>query len=537
MARPRLRVPAIPYFSPWTGLFIGLVSFAAWHALITGLAPPTDWDALAYHLTLPKLYLSSGRIEELPWLLHSHWPHLLELLYAVPLTAAMDNAAAVLHGLICAGLVLALWRSTRQELGPRAAGIATILFVAQPVSLRLYGAAHSDGGVAFFHFLACLALWSWRKQPAPGRLAMAGILSGCAAACKLLGLIPAAGLGLWVFLEARRRGRGLSSATLYGACVLALVLPWYVKTWMGAGNPFWPFASSWLGGRWEVQAVAASLKRITLFSWPLDLTLLFRYHPQFLLIPAAAAAAWAWWNKSSWPPFVKFLFFPALPYFAAVAAHHEAWRFLFPLFPALAALSGWGLAQAWGRVGKLRWVAAALILTGISPLLAASQNNQLFVVLGLRSSRHMAPPREIYLNRSLDHHRFFGRAEGVLPPGSRLLLFREIRGYYLNADYLWGDPNIQGVIAYARLADPEALRKRLEELGVTHILINEALGMYAPGFGYYDRRTLDLMDGVLARWSRPLLREDGLALYALTRAGLLGPSVARQESANPSKGY
>ena len=497
------------------GVLAGLLAYLAWHALITALAPPTQWDVLAYHLALPKLYLRSGRIIGLPWLLHSHWPHLMETLYAAPLSAGMDNAAALLHASACAALVLATYRAGRKLLGPQAAWIGAALLAAQPVMLDLAGTAHSDGAFALFHFLACATLWSWAQGAGRGRLAAAGLLSGLAASTKLLGLVPFAVLSLWVLARSWREKRW-GPAAIFTACGLAVVLPWLLTAWIRAGNPFWPFLSGLFGGRWGASYIELRYLRSNMFHWPPEPGLVLLYGPQFLLFPAVGLALCAALRRAAWPPFLKFLLMPALFYFPAVARHHEGWRFMLPMMPALALSAGY-CAQLCAERAAGRLVAAALLLFGLSPVLRATENNQLFAVLGLRSASEPASARrDVYLGRSLGHYLFYRRASALAGQGAKILLFREIRGYYLDADYMWGDPLNQGLIRYAGLAGPGELAAQLARLGVTHVLINEGVEMYSESPDYYDKRTLDMMGELLRNRARPLLRDGGLALYQLT---------------------
>ena len=97
---------------------------------------------------------------------------------------------------------------------------------------------------------------------------------------------------------------------------------------------------------------------------------------------------------------------------------------------------------------------------------------------------------------------------------AKVLLYREIRGFYLDADYLWGDPGNQGLIRYADIPDEGGLRRRLAELGVTHVLVNSGLGIYQPGRGDYDAHVVALMDGVLSSGHR-VLGAGAFALYEL----------------------
>jgi len=494
--------PALPAGGPLLG---GLLAFCALHAFVIALAPATEWDVLAYHLALPELYLRAGRVLEAPWLLHSHWPHLLEALYGVPLALGMEGAAALLHAAACAALVYASYRCARERLGAQAAWLAAALLASQPVLLRFAGTAHSDGGFALFHLLACLALWSWEETGSRGRLAAGGLLSGFAASAKLLGAVPTAALALWVLSRSWKRERSLRPALLFAACAGAVVAPWYLKSWLWAGDPFWPF----LSGGFD------AYRQSNLFSGMSEAGLALRYGPQYLLVPAAGFAAWAALRRWEWPPFLKFLLLPAVPYSLAVALHHEGWRFMLPMYPALALSAAWGASRMLERGGLERAAAAALLLFGLSPVLGAATNNALFPVLGLRSSSEPAAhPRELYLDRLVDVNRFYREMLPELPPQSKVLLFREVRGYRLKTNYLWGDPLNQGLIRYARLDGPEALLARLRELKVTHVLVNEDTPMYRESPGYYDRRTLEMMAQVLSD-AREVRRRGKIALYRL----------------------
>jgi hypothetical protein len=54
-------------------------------SLVSALAPPAglDWDGLAYHLAVPKMYLAHHRVFYVPFLSHSNFPFLTEMLYAL----------------------------------------------------------------------------------------------------------------------------------------------------------------------------------------------------------------------------------------------------------------------------------------------------------------------------------------------------------------------------------------------------------------------------------------------------------------------
>ncbi|MBI5202655.1 MAG: glycosyltransferase family 39 protein, partial [Elusimicrobia bacterium] len=343
----RGRRPSLGLRPGWIGVLQGLLAYSAWHTLILALAPPTEWDVLAYHLPIPKLYLSWGAIREIPWLLHSHWPHLMEAFYALPLAFREDGAAALWHGACCWALVAATWAAAREELDEKVAWIAAAAVAAQPTFLRIAGTAHSDGAMALFLFLAGWCLWRFDGSRERRWLWLGAAFSGLGASCKLFGAAPAIAWTMWLALRSRR------DAALFAAASLAIVAPWYAKAWLGAGNPVWPFFSSVFGGAWGASLLEKPYLVSTRWPWPPDWELLIRYGPQWLLGPLAFLALAS--GRARPPRFVLFSLLPALALFPVVLRQQEAWRFLLPLFPALGMLLGWWALKA------RSWAAAAAV--------------------------------------------------------------------------------------------------------------------------------------------------------------------------------
>ena len=140
----------------------------------------------------------------------------------------------------------------------------------------------------------------------------------------------------------------------------------------------------------------------------------------------------------------------------------------------------------------------------------------MFAVLGVRSSiTPNAARRPLFAERNVDVAAFYREARAALPPRAKVLLFREVRGYGASFDYLWGDPMNQTLIDYRRIADPDALARRLQALGLTHVLDHPGSHLYREDPGYYDARTLGLMAECLKRRARLMLTREGLALHEL----------------------
>lgn len=508
----RVRVPMFEGAPPWKTLLLAALAWAGWHFLATGLAAPTAWDALAHHLALPKLYLQAGRILEIASVPHSHWPHLADILYGVPVAFDRPQAASFLHAMVCLMLALAVFQTAKRHFKEPAAWLAAALVAAQPAMLALAGTPHADGWLALYHFLACVCLWQWNETGRRTWLVAGGLLSGLGACMKLPGLALLLLLAVWIQIQTVRKHRQprYLALTLFFLPGFALVAPLLFKTWWFAHNPVWPWASWLFGGAYGAPWVAENLKRINAWHLPEQKALLWNYGPQYLLVPCAGL----WWlaRKEMLPKFLGFLFLPMVPYLLLFMNHHEIWRYMMPFYPAFALTAGWGLSVVLEKRRGPRLAAFALSLVGLLPLLGASQNNALFFITGMTSkSDPRLSPRQTYLAKMIGEYDFLTGIGGHLARGDKVLLFREVRGFLVDADYLWADPPGQGLIRWDRLESPRAALERLKELGVTHVALNRRL--YADP-GIYPPRAIALMEGVL-RSSRLIFRRGAGELYTL----------------------
>jgi len=513
-ALPRPARPKLPRLMPAAGAAAGLLAFAGLCVILRALAPATDWDVRAYHLAVPELYLRAGRSLPLPWLIHSHWPHLMETLYALPLAAGRDGAAALLHAGAAALLVFGVFLAGSAAGGPVAGWSAALLLAAQPALLREAGTAHCDAGAALFALAAAAALARAEKESGDGWLAAAGLLAGLGAACKLTMLAP---LAAWTLRLALRR-RPRAAAVFAGAAAL-MVAPWFLKEWLASGDPVWPFAPRLFG----LPAAAAALgsRAPSRWSFPPPAWMLSFDGPGYLLLPLAGLAALSRRARAAAPGALeRLLWIAAGPLLLLVWREHGVWRYLMPVWAAGALAAGRGAADAFAARGPRRAAAVLLLVAGAAPIIlppdSRTPNNELFAVLAPRPTRTPgADRRELFEDRSVDVASFYRETASVLPPRAKVLLFREIRGYRAGFDYMWGDPMNQVEIDYASLPDPAALCARLKELGVTHVLDHPASTLYREDPAYYDARTLSLMSGCLRAGARVVLARDGLALHQL----------------------
>ena len=433
----------------------------------------------------------------------------METFYCLPLAFGCDRAAALIHVLACAVLIVAVYCAAKEEIDGESALLAATLLACQPVLHYVMPDAHSDGALTLFHFLACLALWQWRKSEALGWLAASALLSGLAASCKLQGLALTLALGAMAFRQKPKAGlQFLALAALFCG-------PWYLKTWFEMGNPVWPFLSSIFGGRDHPAFLAAQLREFNGWVFPRDLPMLIlRYGPLYFLLPFIGSGLLAA-RKQPLPKFLGFLLIPALPLALISCWSHEFWRFMLPALPALCLAAGWWASRLIIAGGWRKAAAIGLMAAGMTPALGLSQSNELFFVTGLRSQLHPeAPPRENYLDRAADYYPFYFNVNALLSDQEKVLLFRETRGYYLDVPYHWYEIELENEVEANDWRDPKPLLARLRELGVTHIVMHREYG-WNGSFTTLPRWEAALMEKLVAAHARLLLRQGSYSLYKI----------------------
>jgi hypothetical protein len=490
-------------------LVVGGTLIATLAALwLHALRPDVATDADVYHLTLPRLYLEHGGFYRVPWSVYSNWPLGLELLFGAAMAAADHVLASQLHfafGVLAMGLAGVLAASDlAQSPGRRAAAalaaLAATLVLANGVVLFEIRVAYADLAQAFFLALGALLLERARAGAEPPRrtLLYAGLCCGAMASLKpngFFGAVPLAAMALWLAARAPSR-EGEAAGTqwprspvvllLLAAPAALLALPWVIKSWLLTGNPVYPFLHDLFGGPdWNAQLgdrFARWQRSIGMGREPLDYLLLplrvilrgdFGYarfdgelHPGWIVfLPVAIAAAHTDGR-------CRRLLAMSGMFFALWAASAQQMRFLIPILPLLAAAAARGswlcVAAASRRSRALAGVLAAgatIAAAGLLVQSAAVYTNQAPRLLH-DYARYGARLHEMV------RHPVYRFVDEELPGDAKLLLLGTNRGFFVPRAYLADSffEASQVVAAFSDVASEAAARRRLHELGVTHVL-------------------------------------------------------------------
>ena len=158
--------------------------------LVLASVPPVSRDALTHHLAVPKLWVEQGGIHELPAIVFSYYPQLLDLLYTLPLIFGHDIAAKYIHFAFALLTALIVFLFVRRRLGPSWGALAGLLFLTVPLIVKLSVTVYVDLGLIFFTTGALFASVIWLENPAQTKwLVIAALCSGLALSTKYNAII------------------------------------------------------------------------------------------------------------------------------------------------------------------------------------------------------------------------------------------------------------------------------------------------------------------------------------------------------------
>jgi len=524
----------------WLVLLVlgGIVMLALGYTLLANaLAPPHSYDAVAYHLAIPKLYIKAHRIIYIPYMVYSNWPLGAEMLFTLGLLLGSEVLAQLLTwwmAILIGGGLLALAHGRLPNLtGP----LAVAVFFSVPMVLSLAGTGLIEIPLTCYVFLAIYAFWRWRETAAPGWFVLSALLSGCAAATKLNGAAIAIVLGFGVLvseLMARRPARAMRLFVWYGLLSFLVVLPWYGKSWMLAGDPLWPFllpvfngqdwdalGTEYLLGYLRTTNLAPTLKNWLLAPWYLTTNgeqfgsfLLGPY--LMVLLPFVLAPALA--NRKLRSLLGSLALISVSMYSIWFFLTHQT-RFLMPVVPSMALLVAAGITWFWqARFGLLRWTARLV------PLVWLLSGTWLLKAEYRREWAHSWPylagtmDRDTYLAQVFEDYPVFRYINTALPGDATVLLTPfDVRGYYLDRSYIWLNPIGQRFIRLESLPDTAAFGNRLRQLGVTHVLYNTQ--HVFPNIRFWEHDA-GLLSSLVTTYGTPIYMSGPSQLYELQLEGL-----------------
>ena len=477
-------------------LLFGILLLAGF---VLTLTPEIGKDALIYHLAVPKLYLHHHGFYFIPGNAFAGYPVLGEMHYLLALFFQNDILAKAMNYALLCGILLGMGLFARHVLQnqqfPR---LSMLIFVSIPSVFAVSHAAYNDLFVTFFTLAALYSFFRWSEHRLTSWLILCGLFSGSAAACKYTALLatPLGCLGiLWL---AYRSGNGtretLHRLAFYVAAALIAGSPYYLKSWLMTGNPFYPFFYGIFGGRgWDpdqarlydlfIRSLGMGRNLLDYLLLPWNLSLRAKMDspefdgilgPIFLLTLPFLAAIRRWET-----PLRMILAYSLLTFFFWASSVQQI-RYLIPLLPLLALVAGVILTHHRSREKifalLLCIIAGSLAFNGYHIARGFIKINPLAVAVGLESRDH-------FLSRTLPPYKMYLFVNRALPPDARIFLVYMKNYTFLcdrdcYADTMFEAHTLQKILRQA--ASPSEVRDRLKTEGFTHLLYDELYVLGGP---------------------------------------------------------
>ncbi|MCI0340386.1 MAG: glycosyltransferase family 39 protein [Planctomycetales bacterium] len=493
---PRPGVPQSP--SPARRVALGAGGAAMAIAILGACAPATGWDATTYQFAIPAYWLRAGGMPaRLDWLYYYYPPYLGFLNAAGLLLGGTTGAALV--GVFCyAATGALLWRWAALAGSPAAGPLAALgFFACFSVGFQ------ADAGIAeppllAFGTAAMLLLVRAREAGDSRALTLAALLSGFALGAKptALGLlIPWAALALRPGPLPRRR------VALAAALAAGLAAPAYLRAVLATGNPLWPSFAGLLPAPFAApprppplltEPVAALGEALWHFG--------AGYGGVALALLAAVARPGAL-ARTALPGAAAFVVATVAGIsLAYTSSPDNVPRLVSLAFPPLLVAGAASAVELAERRAWLRWLGVLALGGGLllsQGLLGIRAARKLPVVLGLTG-------RDEYLADRISTYPLVRHVNRIAEaPGRPLrVLLTDGRSLYLEREFVYAAEH-HAWVDWRALDTPEKLRRRLAELGVTHLIASPLGGGSLLARARADPEYLD------PRHFRLLLRHTG----------------------------
>ncbi|MAG15595.1 hypothetical protein CMO88_00885 [Candidatus Woesearchaeota archaeon] len=496
-------------------LFLLLLAFLN---LIGAMAPAYSYDALGYQLAVPKLWLSEHQIFSVPHIFFSNWPFLTNMLFMLGLGIQNDVLANLIAYLIGITTVISVYAFTSQILNKKTGIIASTIFYSTPMVILYATSALIDISTTLFAVLGLFAFYLWIEKKEMRWLALSAVVLGLSASTKMIGLINIFIVGLLV-LYASRNNQLVKHAAIFGLISILVASPFYINNYVNTGNPVYPLFYNYFGGthwssyeqdKWNDIAAQSypysGFSNFLLLPWNLtmhssQISRLLGIGPLFLaFIPLYIFLK----KKQSINYLLAFLLLFSILWYVVVPSVNI--RHFMVGVALLSIVAAYSIKETMKT--PVKYVTAAVIVTFLLfgfVLWYGTTSKNVPVALGLESEGE-------FYDKLIDKNPY--RACQHLNdnfPDSKTLLFSESRGFFCDTEYVWGQPGVQGYVAYGTMETYEDLYLRLSEIGITHVMLNPGL---LPKISLNEKE-FNLMDGLLAKYGEKVYEDKSIILYKL----------------------
>ena len=505
---PKTREP-----NPKTNLIfpVGLIVLGL-IALVGVLTPSTslDWDSIAYHLAVPAIWVQQKHATSISFIHHSNFPGAVDSWFTVGQLIGGQTAAKAFTWWFTVYGCIAVNGLIRDRFNATTGWICSIAFASIPMVMWESGTAYIDVANGLFAGFGFVFAAQYVERRDRSDLVVAAVLLSLAAGSKYTGLqaILIASLVVMILADGKER----FGAVKMGGLAAAFSSFWYIKNWILVGNPVYPFFYSVLGGKnWDTfNGMIYSEEQKT-----------FGYHGVMNLgqsVLGLVTSPGRFTNPG--PTSGSGLAFVSLGFAVVVGAVIGVVKGLVSKFDKALALMiliqllGWFALSQQSRyilalvVPMLSFVAKALDWKPMSKLVMGAVAIQVIASIWVSTnSSSIFAERLPVLIGAITRDEFLGGYkldDGSQVPGhvetyslakyidqdssvTKVGLFDEVFGYYLNKPYFWAGPGHTTELDYANITSADELVTNLKKLGISHAYLKVRLPKGSPELDLFER--------------------------------------------------
>lgn len=470
---------------------------------LPAFAPIADSDALTYHLAFAKVYANNHQLVYQPSQVYTTMPQGMTMLYTISELFSTPNLSSLIAYSFGIFASLAIYAIVRKYYSEFAALIASLLFFTSPAVIEKLRQTVVDISLTFFFLLGVMILFRYaderdeRKRTA--LVILLSILIGTAASVKLTGMISAAalfaGMALsWLLYKQKFNANSVKQVLIFGFIALLFISPWLAWGYAYTGNPIYPQAYNLFGGKYLDSSLtqfysdyhkSVGLERNLLNAMLVHWNITFNSRafdavvgltPFFLMaLPLVLFIYRDIRDMRKWAIIFAMSAFILVVEFWV----HPVIRYMFPGI-ALLSISTAITMEALMKHNKLLKVTIFLLLMASLVFNAAmwygiNAKNIRYFAAGESKGEYYAKLKNYNLDGAISW------INANTTPDSVVMMFNDPRGYFLDRKYIVSSP-YQTYIDYNGMNSTTALLNRLNELGVSYILINDKL----PRFNNYE---------------------------------------------------
>src|SRR3989338_4758851 len=491
--------------------------------LAAALAPVHSSDAIAHHIAVPKIYAEQHRITSIPDIIPSNYPLAANMLFLdgyLLESGELSETVAVYIGLL---LALAIYFFCARYFTKRSGLLAAAIFYTLPIFSLYNVRGFVDIATGLYAFLAVYAFFIWHSTGKKSMIAVSAAMAGMAASTKTSAILAPAIIGVFLAYDYLiiKRKRDFNGLALYAMVAAGVALPWLARAFINTGNPVYPLFYNIFGGQYlnsvlsqfwteTLAGVGLGTGVIELIKLPWNATMHSTAFRELTGIgPVFLAYVPALLLMKNVDKKIKVLLLMTAAFIIPWFFTAQILRYLFVAFAMLSVASAYSVSMMLKK--KLTVVAAvsfAVIIAVNAAMWAGANSDELKVAAGVQT-------REDFLRQKVQNYELLQYANENLQE-AKICLYGDIRGYYSEHDYVGCHPAWQGYIDFSTINSSTLLLNRLEEIGITHLLVENA--MYADKKNitsrtYLIQRGNEAVTGLLQKNAKLLYWNDYGKLY------------------------